>query len=127
MMEPESDMTDSQGTDLSSVRSDESVVRNQDGKKTKVKDMAFEMDDGTDDGNALIAYKQSLKISLAESAALEAKNVALELEVLRLKGEIRMSMIELGVLRSIVADTGEYRRRFGRPNVNKDGFTVPTD
>ena len=43
-------------------------------------------------------------------------------------------MIELGVLRSIVAETGEYRRYFARPNVNKggfaihdSGFTVPTE
>ena len=89
--------------------------------------MAFELDDGTDDGTALIAYKQSLKILLTETAALKAKNDLLEATNKRLKGENRMSLVELSVLRSIVADAGEYRQRFGCRNVNNDGFTVPTD
>ena len=89
MTEPESEMElpDSQDTDISSVRSDECLVRDHDGVLVKVKDMAFELDDGTDDGTALTAYKQSLKISLAESAALQARNDLLEVEKERLKGE----------------------------------------
>ena len=69
------------------MRSDESLVRDHDGVLVKVKDMAFELDDGSDDGTALIAYKQSLRISLAESAALQARNDLLEVEKERLKGE----------------------------------------
>ena len=126
-MVSESEMGDSQGTDMSSVRSDESLVRNQDGVMIKLKDQAFAIEKDPDMGMEAsnIAFKQALKISMAESAALEAEKVALELEVQRLKGENRMNLIALGVLRSIVAETGEYQRRFGRANVNKDGFTVP--
>ena len=56
-------------------------------------------------GTDLSSVKQSLKNSLAESAALQAEKAALELEVLRLKGENRMSLVELRVLRSVLADT----------------------
>ena len=130
MSEPESELGDSQGTELSSVRSDESVTLTNEGNKIKVKDMAFELDDGTDDGTALIAYKQSLKISLAETAALEAKNDQLEATNKRLKGENRSLVFEVRVLRAAVADTCAYRRYFGRPcvvrTVHDSGFTVPT-
>ena len=139
MMEPESDLTDSQGTDLSSVRSDESVTLTNEGNKIKVKDIAFDIVKcGQDDESSAVddkaTFKQALKISLMEKQALETEKAALEAEVLRLKGENRMSLIELGVLRSIVAETGEYRRYFGRPcvvrngrfTVHDSGFTVPT-
>jgi hypothetical protein len=39
MSEPESELKDSQDTDISSVRSDESLVRDSDGVLIKVKDM----------------------------------------------------------------------------------------
>ena len=108
MMEPESDLTDSQGTDLSSVRSDESVTLTNEGNKIKVKDIAFDIVKcGQDDESSAVddkaTYKQALKISLMEKQALEADKAALEAEVLRLKGENRMSLIELGVLRAVVA------------------------
>ena len=138
MMEPESEITHSQGTELSSVRSDESLTLTNEGKVIKVRDIAFDIVKcGQDDESSALedkaTYKQALKISLMESAALQADKAALEAEVLRLKGENRMSFIALGVLRSLVVDTGDYQRYFGRPcvregrfTVHDSGFTVPT-
>ena len=57
-----------------------------------------------------------------------------ELEVQRLKGENRIFLLELSVLRDAVTETCDYRRYFGRPcavrqgsiTVHDSGFTVPT-
>ena len=65
--------------------------------------------------------------TVEETAALEARNVVLELEVQRLKGENRSIMFEVRVLRTAVEATCAYREYFGRPCVVREGrFTVPT-
>jgi hypothetical protein len=140
MSEPESEMGDSQGTELSSVRSDESVTLTNEGNKIKVKDTAFDIvkcgaDDATSAEDDKATFKQALKISLMEKDALEKEKVLLELEVQRLKGENSSLVFEVRVLRAAVADTCAYRRYFGRPcvvregrfTVHETGFTVPTD
>jgi hypothetical protein len=85
---------------------------------------AFELDDGTDDATALKAYKQSLEIALAQAKLNEAENE-------HLRGDNHSLNLEVRVLRAVLADTGEYRRYFGRPRVihtvDDSGFTVPTE
>lgn len=71
---------------------------------------AFELDDGTDDATALKAYKQSLEIALAQAKLNEAENE-------HLRGDNHSLNLEVRVLRAVLADTGEYRRYFGRPRV----------
>ena len=92
--EPEGGLPDSQGTELSSCRSDEVVVREDganDGHRFKVSDQAFAAEKdpcGLDMEGIKDGFKTALKISLTESAELEAKNSELTAEIAKLKGTL---------------------------------------
>ena len=114
------------------MRSDESVVRNQYGKMVKVSSPAFEaVKLGPNDATSAVddkdAFRQDLKMVLAEKHVVETKNAALEAEVLHLQGDLLALMFEVRVLRAAVTDTCEYRQCFDRTCVVRKGVvTVPT-
>ena len=92
--EPEGGLPDSQGTELSSCRSDESVVMHPvTWREVKVRDPAFDIVScGADDETTAVAdkgtFKQALKQALVEKAEVERENAELTAEIAKLKGTL---------------------------------------
>ena len=60
----------------------------------------------------------------AENATLEARIAAQNAIILELKGNLLSLMLEVSVLRDIVAETSEYRQYFGCPCVVRQGSST---